>query len=205
MISRITIRSLRVDRTERRNHAGSPQRTGKRVIQHCRSYETARKRLRQKIVWRTWPEEVGNAGIDDSASQIAQGGSNHSRNNNRKCLPLRAERNRNSSRCDLVEALKRHATRTRKERNRYCAHTRYREGDCFSCVQRITTCPTHKVSNLKIGARCVDVERMRQMMRADKNITSRKSHITCQFAFDCEVALVGVSVLKVLLHVQRER
>src|ERR1043165_2297965 len=46
---------------------------------------------------------------------------------------------------------------------------------------------------------------MRQVMRADKNIAARDRHVFGQLTLDREVTLIRVCVLKVLLHVQRER
>src|SRR5215217_5481211 len=43
------------------------------------------------------------------------------------------------------------------------------------------------------------------MMRAHEDVSSRDRHVPRQLTLDCEVALVGIGILKVLLHVQRER
>src|SRR5689334_14773082 len=46
---------------------------------------------------------------------------------------------------------------------------------------------------------------MRQMMRADEDVTRRERHVLRQLALRREVALVRVGVFEILLHVQRER
>src|SRR5690242_281060 len=46
---------------------------------------------------------------------------------------------------------------------------------------------------------------MRQMVRADEDVTARQRHVLRDLTFYREVALVRVRVLEVLLHVQRER
>ena len=58
--------------------------------------------------------------------------------------------------------------------------------------------------NLKLGSRSVDIQRVWQMMRPDKDITAGERHVLGQLALDREVALVCVGVLEVLLNRQRE-
>ena len=42
-------------------------------------------------------------------------------------------------------------------------------------------------------------------VRADKQVPRRHSHVLCQLPLEGQVPLVGVGVLEILAHVQRER
>ena len=51
----------------------------------------------------------------------------------------------------------------------------------------------------------VDIDRQRQMMRADIDVAGRKRHVLGQLALDREVSLIRVGVFKVLADRKRER
>src|SRR5687767_14862954 len=58
VVPRITIRDLRVHRTERRDRAWCPEGPRKLGIEHGFCNRTAGERLRKKIVWRIRTEEI---------------------------------------------------------------------------------------------------------------------------------------------------
>src|SRR4030095_14538916 len=70
--------------------------------------------------------------------------------------------------------------------------------------ERVVNCEAAEVCDDVVGYRCVDVFRMWQMMCTDEDIARTESHVPADLAFDRQICLVCVSILKILRHTQHE-
>src|SRR5581483_6823023 len=75
----------------------------------------------------------------------------------------------------------------------------------LAVARRRSPSKSPEVFNQKIGPRRADVLWVRQVMRADENVTSRNRHVFRQLPLDREICLVGVRVFKVFADGQGER
>src|SRR5438132_1357929 len=67
IVIRIAVRHLGVDRSERRDDAGRPQRAREKSIESGR--RESRQCLHKEVVWRRWAEEVGRRSLYDTSTR----------------------------------------------------------------------------------------------------------------------------------------
>ena len=190
VVERVAIRGLRVDRSERRNYSRTSQRAGQLCVQHGLSNQASAGGLGQEIIRRVRPEEIRDGRRNNSAASRRQ--HDHAGNDVYQRIARQQRIREGRTRRNIC-----------REETRWSG-TSPADEQRFSRAGRITVRVTRKVRDLQFCARCVDIERMGQVMRAYKQIAAGDRHVLGQLPFYSEVRLVGVRVFEILVYGHRE-